>query len=307
MTDQEARTFSADFRRFFLRGLVVLLPTVLTLWILVHAYRFVDTAIAEPINGWVRVGMNEVAPYSQFLRDQFDPSEAELNAALATIGPPAPSPDGMVSLLRAQAIDAWWRAHWYMNLIGLLLAVIAVYVVGRLLGGYIGRKLYGRVERLITTLPVFKQVYPYVKQIVDFLFSDDKSVKFNRVVIAEYPRKGVWSLGFQTSGALRGMDESVGELVTVFIPSAPTPFTGYAVTLPRCDVRELPITVEEAFRFIVSCGVLTPGHLPSPSTHAIHRDARSTPLPVMPASSGGDPGVAASRSSLKTQPSAGRT
>jgi uncharacterized membrane protein len=163
MTDHEARTFSADFRRFFLRGLVVLLPTVLTLWILVYAYRFVDTAIAEPINRWVRVGINELAPHWQLIRDQFDPTETELAAALAAAGPKPPSADVVVNMLRAREIDAWWHGHWYMNLIGLLVAVLSVYVVGRLLGGYIGRKLYGRVERLITTLPVFKQVYPYVK------------------------------------------------------------------------------------------------------------------------------------------------
>jgi len=305
MTDHEARTFSADFRRFFLRGLVVLLPTVLTLWILVYAYQFVDTAIAEPINAWVRTGMNEAAPYWQYLRDQFDPTDAELNAALVAAGSQAPSADTMRITLRANAIDAWWHSKWYMNLIGLLVAVIAVYVIGRLLGGYIGRKLYGRVERFITTLPVFKQVYPYVKQIVDFLFGDEKAMKFNRVIMAEYPRKGIWSVGFQTSGALRGMDESAGELVTVFIPSAPTPFTGYAVTLPKCDVRELPITVEEALRFIVSCGVLTPGHHPSPSGDS--NLGAVLPIASIPASLSGDPAVAASITSLKTQPTVGRT
>jgi len=304
MTDQEARTFSADFRRFFLRGLVVLLPTVLTLWILVYAYRFVDTAIAEPINGWVRTGISEAAPYWSYLRDQFDPTDAELASALAVAGPQAPSRESMIVTLRARAIDSWWHSHWYMNLIGLLLAVIAVYVIGRLLGGYIGRKLYGRVERLITTLPVLKQVYPYVKQIVDFLFSDERSLKFNRVIVAEYPRKGIWSLGFQTSGALRGMDESAGELVTVFIPSAPTPFTGYAVTLPKCDVLEMPITVEEAIRFIVSCGVLTPEHLPPESSTRIHEAARS--LSANAVSKSADHVVAAPPSSLKAQPTVGR-
>src|SRR6185503_3039509 len=87
MADPSTRTFSSDFRRFFVRGLVVLLPTVLTLWIVVYAYQFVNTTIAEPINGGIRLGMYELAPYWQPLRTWFDPSESEIQAAMAAAGP----------------------------------------------------------------------------------------------------------------------------------------------------------------------------------------------------------------------------
>lgn len=259
MSDPSARTFGSDFKRFFLRGLVVVLPSVLTLWIVVKAYQFVDSAIAEPINRSVRLTMNNLAPYWSPLRSQFDPGPDQLRDARAALSRPL-TDDALIARLRQENIHEWWNDHWYMNLIGLIVAIVAVYIAGRLLGGFLGRRVYKHIERIITSLPVFKQVYPYVKQIVDFLFSDEKAIQFNRVVVVEYPRKGIWSLGFQTGGTLQSIQSHAGESVTIFIPSSPTPFTGYTITVPRCEVIEVPISVEEAIRFTVSGGVLVPDH-----------------------------------------------
>ena len=258
MTDPSARTFSSDFKRFFLRGLVVLLPTLLTLWIVVAAYQFIDRNIAEPINAGVRLGMAKLTPHWEPLRNSFEPEEGEVYAAMAAAGSKPPTREQMTATLRSQNIAAWWADHWYMNLIGLVVAIVGVYIAGRVLGGYIGRGIYRRLERLLISVPVFKQVYPYIKQIVDFLFSDEKQMSFNRVVMAEYPRKGIWSLGFHTGPTLKSVKEAAGEALTVFIPCAPTPFTGYVICVPRQDVIEVDITVEEAVRFIVSAGVVVP-------------------------------------------------
>jgi uncharacterized membrane protein len=263
MTESTTRTFASDFRQFFLRGLVVLLPSVLTLWIVVKAYQFVDNTIAEPVNRGVRLALINIAPHWETLGRQFEPSELEIGnetaRRLAETGRP-PEAAVVLAEVRAQNIRQWWQDRWYMDLIGLLVAIIAVYVAGRLLGGFVGRRLYRKVEGVITSLPIFKQVYPYVKQIVDFLFSDERPIKFNRVVVTEYPRKGVWSVGFQTGGTMRSIARRAGDSVTIFIPSSPTPFTGYTITVPRSEVIELPITVEEAIRFAVSGGVLVPQH-----------------------------------------------
>ena len=230
-TDRAERIFSSDFKRFFLRGLVILLPSVLTLWIVVKAYQFVDNAIAEPINGWVRAGLFRLSASFAPLRDLFQPD-----------------------------IEQWWAHHWYLDFIGLILAIVAVYVAGRLLGGFVGRTVYRKLEKVITRVPIFKQVYPYVKQFVDFLFSDERPAKFSRVVIVEYPRKGIWSLAFITGSAMKSIAREAGDSVTLFIPSSPTPFTGYAVTVPRKETIEVPLTVEEAVRFLVTGGVLIPEH-----------------------------------------------
>jgi uncharacterized membrane protein len=262
MSDPSARTFNSDFKRFFLRGLAILLPTVLTLWIVLEAYHFVDNAIAEPINQGVRLGMAKVTPLSELMQDWFDPTEVEVDARLAA-APPAARPTGrdvVRAELRAENIGNWWAARWYMDLIGLAVAIVGVYVAGRLLGGFIGKRIYRHVERFIVSLPVFKQLYPYVKQIVDFLFGEERQVRFSRVVVVQYPREGIWSIGFLTGGGMHAIREQAGDMVSVFIPSSPTPFTGYAITLPRRDVIDMPITVEEAVRFVVSCGVLVPPH-----------------------------------------------
>ena len=237
MSDPSARTFSADFKRFFLRGLVVLLPTVLTLWIVFKAYQFVDHQIAKPINAGLQLAVVKAARLWEPLQKQFGSADAI-----------------------AGNVEAWWNDRWYMRFIGLIVAIVAVYIVGRLLGGFFGRQIYRKIETVITTLPIFKQVYPHVKQIVDFLFSDDKRTKFNRVVMVQYPRKGVWSIGFLTGNTLRSIADRAGDAVTVFIPSSPTPFTGYTITVPRCEALEVPISVDEALRFTISGGVLVPSH-----------------------------------------------
>lgn len=263
MSNPGPRTFTSDFKQFFFRGLVILLPSVLTLWIVVKAYQFVDNTIAEPINRSVRTAMINAARVWEPLRDNFEPDQDEIQQKwleLPASGRTEAARTRIRSELRVQNVNDWWRARWYMDLIGLIVAIIAVYIAGRLLGGFVGRRIYRRIERLITTLPVFKQVYPYVKQIVDFLFSDEKPIKFSRVVAVEYPRRGIWSVGFMTGAPLKSVKARAGESVTVFIPSSPTPFTGYTITVLVDDMIELPITVEEAIRFAVSGGVLIPDH-----------------------------------------------
>ena len=263
MSQTPDRTFNSDFRRFFLRGLVILLPTVLTLWIVVKAYQFVDNSIAEPINQSIRLGITKAIPTMDPLKEWFEPNqeviEAEILAGTSPGGNP-PTEAQVRARLRGENVRSWWDNHWYMDLIGFVVAVVGVYIAGVLLGGFFGRQIYRKIETVITTLPIFKQVYPYVKQIVDFLFSDDKPIEFSRVVVVEYPRKGIWSVGFQTGSSMKSVAEEAGDSVTIFIPSSPTPFTGYTITVPRSEVRELPITVEEAIRFAVSGGVLVPDH-----------------------------------------------
>ena len=234
-----ARTFSADFKRFFIRGLVVLLPSVLTLWIVVKAYQFVYHNIAEPINGWIKLGLVQLGRNWSPARAKFGPDVESIPEGVAT----------------------WWAAHsWYLDTIGVIVAIIAVYVAGRLLGGFVGRTIYRRLERLVVALPVFKQIYPYVKQVVDFLFGDEPAMRFNRVVVVEYPRRGIWAVGFVTGGTMKSIAKQSGDSVTVFVPSSPTPFTGYTITVPRDEVFDLPISVEEAIRFAVTAGVLIPDH-----------------------------------------------
>jgi uncharacterized membrane protein len=254
-----------NFKRSFLRGLAVVLPSALTLWLFVKAYQWVDSAIAQPINNglqWCIVRLMDVWPQLASFAN-LEATETKLESLRKAAGhvPSDTSHDAtLIPLWRDGVVQSWWDDHWYIHIIGLIVAICAVYTAGRLVGGYIGRMLYRYLERLITSIPVVKKIYSWVKQVVDFLFSNDQAIKFNRVVAVEYPRKGIWSVGFQTGESMKSISTRSGDSVTVFIPSSPTPFTGYTITIPRSDLIELPISVEEAIGFAVSGGVLRPDH-----------------------------------------------
>ena len=266
MARAEKRTFRSDFRRFFVKGLVVLLPTVLTLWILVKAYEFIDGGIAQPINGGIRYVINKSTPHVGMLETTFEPSDTAVERETERrkeAGRSRTAQSEARSYLRSQRILEWWNERWYMNFIGLFVAILSVYFAGRLLGGLLGRSLYSKIERLLTTIPVVKQVYPYVKQVVDFILSDEKPIKFNRVVLVQYPRKGIWSIGLVTGTPMKSvqteMDAETSQTgITVFIPSSPTPFTGHTISVTMEEVVEIPISIDEALRFTITGGVLVP-------------------------------------------------
>lgn len=249
--------------RFFLRGLGVILPSVLTLWILATAFRFVDTNIAGPINSGIRLAITATA--TGMGSSQFQPSEEEiaLEQARATRLRLDDSRGAAEWRATRANVDAWWDARWYLDLAGLALAIVAVYALGRLVGGYLGRRILGAFESGLLTVPGIRSVYPALKQVVEFLFgSENKKLNFNRVVMIEYPRPGLWQMGLVTGDATPEIAAACGDSVTVFVPNSPAPFSGWTVTVPRADVREIPLTVDEALRYLVSAGVVVPGDRP---------------------------------------------
>ena len=250
--------------RPFLRGLAVLLPSVLTLWLLVKAYQFIDSAIAEPINTGIRSAFIQIPKHFPQIANALaigPDHDALAEAANAqNITENSPAWIELSGEVFAESVNTWWTEHAWMNLLGLVVAAIIVYISGRLVGGFIGRTIYKRLEKLMVTVPVVSKVYPYIKQLVDFLITDSDKPKFSRVVAVEYPRKGVWSVGFMTGESLQTIEAKLPDSVTIFIPSSPTPFTGYTITVAKSDTINLPITVEEAIRFAVSGGGLVPDH-----------------------------------------------
>lgn len=268
----QRRTFLTDFRLFFGRGLGILLPTVLTLALLLWAFNFLRNNVAEPINGAVRSVTVLVLPRvfpDHALPEWFLVSETQIGerqAERARIGAPRVSDAAVRDNMRREAFAEWWRHRWYMQAIGFIVAIVLIYLAGLFVGNLIGRSIYLRFEAMMTRLPVLKQVYPSVKQVVEFLVGGgaEQKIMSNRVVVVEYPRMGIWSVGLLTGETMKAVEAVVGKpCVTIFIPSSPTPFTGYTITVPQDKVFELPITLEEALRFVVSGGVLVP---PSQST-----------------------------------------
>jgi uncharacterized membrane protein len=272
-------TFSSDFRRFFGRGLAVLLPSILTLWLLWTAFVFVFNNVAAPINRGIRVAVLEVVPYIVPRDRLFIPrateeeqaagtperavrwyqvTEWERDALMATRPALRNAPARADREIRAAKFRQFWDAHWYLSASGLIVAIALIYLAGMLLGGLIGRRMYARLEALISKIPGFKQVYPHVKQLVDLIIGD-KPMAFKRVVLVQYPRQGIWTLGLVTSNSLAiASDAAQGGCVAIFIPSTPTPFTGFTITVPERDVIDVPISIDEAIRFVLTGGVLIP-------------------------------------------------
>jgi len=229
-------------RRAFLTGLAALLPTALSVGILVWIFGFINDKVAEPINECI-IWVMEVAGVE-------DAWEVYHHA----------KPEGGAEPLGI--ID--------FSFAGYVVAFAAVFFVGLVLLTLFGRRLYRAVDRVLSRVPVLRMVYPHVKQLTEFVFNEDKVSAFRRVVMIEYPRKGLWSLGFVTGPSVRAVRDATHiDLVSVFVPSSPTPFTGYVVALPREEVIDVPITVDEALRFTISGGVLVPPkQMPGPGDPA---------------------------------------
>jgi uncharacterized membrane protein len=141
---------------------------------------------------------------------------------------------------------------------GFIIAIIGVCFIGAFLASVVGKTLWHLFEKAFVNLPLVKQVYPYIKQITDFILTK-KKLSFNHVVALQYPRRGVWSIALVTGTGLKKITNSSDkEFLTVFVPTSPTPFTGYVIMTPKEDTIELDMTVEEALRFTISGGVITP-------------------------------------------------
>lgn len=280
-----ADSFSSDFKRFFSRGLAILLPTAVTLWLLWQAFGFVYNTVAQPINKATRITVIWVVPKvmdEESLPEWFQVTQAEIAEARANRPEIRENvSDAAVRLtLRREYLQKFWREHPYLNLTGLFIAIMLIYLAGVLLGNIVGKSLYSRVERLITRIPGFKQVYPHVKQVVDMVIGE-KKMAFSKVVVVEYPKDGIWTVGFLTGNSLREIDGFAGDrVVSVFIPTSPTPFTGFTINMPRSKVQEISMTIEEALRFVITAGVLAPGDMPSekdPALAELARQAKSRP------------------------------
>lgn len=148
---------------------------------------------------------------------------------------------------------------FYIPGLGLILAVLLIILTGFIVTRYFGRKIQEGLEKLFLKLPFFKQVYPAVKEIADFFFSQGKLKKFQQVVLVEYPSKGIYSFGFLTNETCERLNKITGkELCNVFISSSPSPFTGFAVLVAKKDLIMTDVSVEEAAKFIMSGGVVNP-------------------------------------------------
>jgi uncharacterized membrane protein len=144
--------------------------------------------------------------------------------------------------------------------LGAIVTVILIFVCGLVTKSYLGNRLVRFGEHLVGKIPFVRSVYQAIKRIADSLFMD-KAQSFKSVVMVEYPRRGVYSIGFVTGTPNEEIQNIIGQkipCVGVFMPLALTPTTGFFIMVPRDELIELRMTVEEAFTLIISAGIVTP-------------------------------------------------
>jgi len=142
--------------------------------------------------------------------------------------------------------------------IGAILAVLIVLLTGLLVTNFIGRALVAIWEDALERIPFVRALYGGVKSFSETILSNSGK-SFKQVLLVEYPRAGIWSIGFQTTDNLPEINAKLGEeQVCVFVPTTPNPTSGFIFMMPRRQVRALNMTVDEAMKMIVTLGVVTP-------------------------------------------------
>lgn len=142
----------------------------------------------------------------------------------------------------------------------LALFMVVLYLLGKLMKAGIGRFFLHYIEKMITQLPIIRNVYSSVKQVTDFALNENE-MTFTRIVAVEYPRRGIWSMGFVTGEGMRDIRQAAGEpILTVLMPTSPMPATGFTISIPKSETIDLDISIDQAVQFCVSCGVVIPDH-----------------------------------------------
>jgi len=141
--------------------------------------------------------------------------------------------------------------------LGAVLTAMIVFVTGMIVTNLFGMQLFNIGERILQRIPLVRSIYASVKQVTESMFSSGKS--FRKVVLVEYPRKGMWSLAFQTgTGAEEIRDKTGRDVTNVFIPTTPNPTSGFFLMVPREEVVELDMSVDDGLKMLLSVGVVVP-------------------------------------------------
>ncbi len=195
-------------KKYFITGLLVLVPLIITIWVLKSLIGIMDQSLLLLPEAW--------HPHALFGRD----------------------------------IPGF----------GAVLTIAIVFATGLVATNFFGKQLIFLWEKLLNRVPVVKSVYSSVKQVSDTLFSDSGNA-FRKAVLVQFPRQGAWTIAFITG--IPGGDVAnhlQGDFVSVFVPTTPNPTGGYFLMMPKADVIELEMSVDEALKYIISMGVVAPAH-----------------------------------------------
>ena len=245
--------FTDDLKRNVLTGVAALFPILITLFLFVWLYHQLDLTIGRGANALCR---NVLARNGALFRTFFPNAPADVVADSGQ--------------QRAYVEENFPRAIG--SLLGVAGVVVLVYLFGKIVRGYLGRRLMGAVDRFFERFPVIKAVYPHARQVGNLLFGGSGRSRFSRVVAVQYPREGIYSLGLVTGEGLEGLQEAAGKpLITIFVPTSPTPLTGFVIAVAAEEVAPMDLTVDEAFRYCITAGMWTKG---APRGHTLQGPSR---------------------------------
>ena len=197
----------ARFRRYFLAGILVTSPILITAYVTWLIVTFVDTQVA-----------------------------------------------GMLP----ESLDFTTKLPHQIPGIGLIISIITITFIGAITPGFIGRTLLKAGERILNKMPVVRSIYGAIKQIMETVMSTN-SDSFREVVLVEYPRKGIWVIGFVT-GETKGEVQSLtkDKVINIFVPTTPNPTSGFLLFIPQKDLVYMGMKVEYAVKMVISGGIVTP-------------------------------------------------
>ncbi len=172
---------------------------------------------------------------------------------------------GWVDSVVLPLIPGRFRPEQYIGInlhgLGVIIFLIFTITVGWVAKGLIGASLIRFAESLVDRMPVVRSIYSGVKQIAETVFAQSER-SFEKACLIQYPRKGIWAIGFistEARGEVRKKAETGGDLLSIFLPTTPNPTSGFLLFLPREDVIELDMTIEDAAKLVISAGLVYPG------------------------------------------------
>lgn len=166
-------------------------------------------------------------------------------------------------------------------LVGLAVPLLAILLIGLMARNIAGRWLLDLGERILQSIPLAGSVYKTLQQLLQTLFQDSKT-RFRRVVLVEYPRRGLWAIAFVT-GAVTTGTAGMPQMLSIFVPTTPNPTSGWYAVVPEEDVINLSISIEDAFKVLLSGGIVGPNLAASVPPEQLMRAAQSSmATPMMP-------------------------
>ncbi len=143
--------------------------------------------------------------------------------------------------------------------IGVLLLVVTLILIGMLAVNIFGRWLMGFGQKIIERIPVVSGVYSALKKLFETLLGQGSTSAFRKAVLVEYPRKGVWTIAFLTAPVYDDFKQLLpDDMVTVFVPTTPNPTSGFMLYVPKKEIKELEMRVDDAIKMVISTGIVTP-------------------------------------------------